>query len=172
VTLMETAQLLGNVGEFVGAIAVVLTLGYLTVQIRQSNIAAQTAAIQGFFDSFESVMSMDIPFIHVLRKGYTMRWEDIPKDEQVQLHMYWANYLAKLHMGYRLYVRQVLDHASYIGFEDYLISALKSPALRTWWGEHSQTFPSDYRQRLDERLHDPADTRPLMRNVHAMWAAD
>lgn len=32
-TLMETSQLLGNFGEFVGAIAVVLTLIYLTTQI-------------------------------------------------------------------------------------------------------------------------------------------
>ena len=35
-TLMETAQLLGNFGEFVGAIAVVATLVYLIVQVRHS----------------------------------------------------------------------------------------------------------------------------------------
>ena len=34
--LMSTAQLLGNFGEFVGAIAVVATLIYLSVQIRQN----------------------------------------------------------------------------------------------------------------------------------------
>jgi hypothetical protein len=33
---MSTAQLLGNFGEFVGAIAVVATLGYLAVQVRHS----------------------------------------------------------------------------------------------------------------------------------------
>ena len=32
-TLMDTAQLLGNFGEFVGAIAVVATLVYLSVQV-------------------------------------------------------------------------------------------------------------------------------------------
>ncbi len=36
--LMDTAQLLGNFGEFVGAIAVVVTLVYLSVQIRQNMI--------------------------------------------------------------------------------------------------------------------------------------
>lgn len=35
--LMSVAQLLGNFGEFAGAIAVVVTLGYLVVQIRQNN---------------------------------------------------------------------------------------------------------------------------------------
>lgn len=33
--LMSTAQLLGNFGEFIGAIAVVVTLIYLTLQVRQ-----------------------------------------------------------------------------------------------------------------------------------------
>ena len=32
--LMDTAQLLGNLGEFVGAFAVVVTLAFLAVQIR------------------------------------------------------------------------------------------------------------------------------------------
>lgn len=35
-SLIEMAQLLGNLGEFVGAIAVVVTLAYLAVQIRQN----------------------------------------------------------------------------------------------------------------------------------------
>ena len=38
-TLMETAQLLGNFGEFFGAIAVVGTLIFLAIQIRQSKDA-------------------------------------------------------------------------------------------------------------------------------------
>jgi len=37
--LMSTAQLLGNFGEFLGAVAVVLTLVYLTVQVRQNTQA-------------------------------------------------------------------------------------------------------------------------------------
>ena len=46
-TLMETAQLLGNFGEFVGAIAVVGTLVYLAVQVGQSKEAldANTRAL-------------------------------------------------------------------------------------------------------------------------------
>ena len=34
--VLEMAQLLGNFGEFFGAIAVVATLGYLAIQIRQN----------------------------------------------------------------------------------------------------------------------------------------
>jgi hypothetical protein len=40
-TLIETTQLLGNLGEFVGAIAVVVTLVYLAVQVRHSRAATE-----------------------------------------------------------------------------------------------------------------------------------
>jgi len=45
-TAMETIQLLGNLGEFVGAIAVFATLLYLAVQVREAKKASTFAAVQ------------------------------------------------------------------------------------------------------------------------------
>ena len=45
-TLMEISQLLGNVGEFVGAIAVVATLLYLAIQVRDAGRSSKFAAVQ------------------------------------------------------------------------------------------------------------------------------
>ena len=44
--LMSTAQLLGNFGEFFGAIAVVATLVYLAFQIRQNTLALKTSSLR------------------------------------------------------------------------------------------------------------------------------
>ena len=49
---METAQLLGNLGEFLGAIAVVATLIYLGIQVRQntrSSYATRQHTVQSEF---------------------------------------------------------------------------------------------------------------------------
>ena len=44
--LMSTAQLLGNLGEFIGAFAIVVALGGVYFQVRQSNVQARaTSAI-------------------------------------------------------------------------------------------------------------------------------
>ena len=43
--LMSIAQLLGNFGEFLGAIAVVVTLAYLAIQIRESAKSTESNAI-------------------------------------------------------------------------------------------------------------------------------
>ncbi len=49
--LMDTAQLLGNFGEFVAAIGVVATLAYLAVQIRQNTRATHAASHHAITDS-------------------------------------------------------------------------------------------------------------------------
>ncbi len=43
---METIQLLGNLGEFLGAFAVFATLLYLAVQVRDASRAAKFAAVE------------------------------------------------------------------------------------------------------------------------------
>ena len=43
---LEFSQLLGNYGEFVGAIAIVITLTYLAMQLRQNTRAARAQTVQ------------------------------------------------------------------------------------------------------------------------------
>ena len=49
--LMDMSQILGNFGEFVGSIGVLVTLGYLAVQIRQNTRATLAASHQAITDS-------------------------------------------------------------------------------------------------------------------------
>ena len=52
--IQATAQLLGNFGEFFGAIAVLATLGYLVVQVKQNNklltATIYDSALDGYVD--------------------------------------------------------------------------------------------------------------------------
>jgi hypothetical protein len=50
--LQATAQLLGNFGEFFGAIVVVVTLMYLAYQLRQSNQLGRLEAMQAMADAW------------------------------------------------------------------------------------------------------------------------
>ena len=52
------AALLGNYGEFVGAIAVVLTLGYLAVQVRQQNLESQAKSVHEILWGFRDAQAV------------------------------------------------------------------------------------------------------------------
>ena len=171
---MDTAQLLGNLGEFVGAIAVVVTLAYLAVQVRQSNHAAQSSAVQSFFDSFSSVTvepSKNIEFVQLLRRGFST-WDELTKDEQAQMHLYWSDYASKLHMGFRLFKRGVLDEGSYIGWETFFLAALQTPGVRAWWNAMSTMLPADLTAHVAARLADSDSLPPPVTELLPYWAAD
>ena len=48
------AQLLGNYGEFIGAVAVVVTLVYLAAQIRQNTKQLASSSLQALADRAEN----------------------------------------------------------------------------------------------------------------------
>jgi len=52
------AQLLGNYGEFVGAIAVVVTLAYLAIQIRQQNLESQAKSLHDILWGFRDAQAV------------------------------------------------------------------------------------------------------------------
>jgi hypothetical protein len=62
------AQLLGNYGEFVGAIAVVFTLGYLAVQIRQTNKIQKALTRQNYTDAAQRRIELVFKYPDI-RKG-------------------------------------------------------------------------------------------------------
>ena len=45
---------LGNIGEFVAAVAVVISLVYLAIQIRQNTRSVRVASYQSWFDSYSN----------------------------------------------------------------------------------------------------------------------
>jgi len=50
--VMSMTQLLGNLGELIGAIAVVITLGYLAVQVRQNTKASRASTYSNTTDGW------------------------------------------------------------------------------------------------------------------------
>jgi hypothetical protein len=56
--LMSSAQLLGNYGEFVGAIAVVATLAYLAAQVRQQNLESRAKSVHEILWGFRDAQAV------------------------------------------------------------------------------------------------------------------
>ncbi len=69
--LMSTAQLLGNFGEFFGAIAVLATLVYLVVQIKQNTKMLRSSISNSWVQSRANVLNMMADHAHAFGKIYT-----------------------------------------------------------------------------------------------------
>ena len=66
-SFVEIAQLLGGLGEFIGAIVIVITLIYLALQVRQNTNALHAQSRQTVLSSAQTGLfaMMDNPDIHL-----------------------------------------------------------------------------------------------------------
>ena len=76
---------LGNLGDFLGGLAVIITLAYLTLQVRQNTASAEAAAIQTASHSFADAVESFARDPEILRI-YTAGVQDFdslgPEDRQ------------------------------------------------------------------------------------------
>jgi hypothetical protein len=110
-TLMDIAQLLGNFGEFVGAIAVVATLMYLAVQIRESNQTNQhTAFHEALRDQAAAInLLIDAELSGIVYNGLA-DFDSLPEDE-----------------------RSRIEPEEWLGVREHLKVAFSRPGFRQWW---------------------------------------
>ena len=116
----------GAVGEVLGAAAVVATLVYLARQIRQSNVAAQTSAIQGFFDANDSIARGLGELGEVVRRAFA-DWEALPANDKIAVSAFLCDVGSKIHMGFQLWNRGALNDSIYESWEGTMVSMLLTP---------------------------------------------
>ena len=135
------AQLLGNYGEFLGAIAVVTTLGFLTLQIRQSTLANRSTfqlQVQSEFNRLSTALMNDESLCQLLE---LCRQPNLPTDLSPSDHNRLRYYV---HTDLNTYVfvvmarqNQQIDEQTYViyakAFKDLSVDAY--PALAPLYRE-------------------------------------
>jgi hypothetical protein len=85
-------EALGAIGEIVGAVAVVVTLGYLAVQIRQNTRTLKLGSIQSVYEKYQDRFRMTAEsesLARIMRTGI-IRLNDLTEEEQVRFNALWG----------------------------------------------------------------------------------
>jgi len=150
---LEVIQILGAVGEFVGAIAVVVTLIFLSRQIRDSARSAQAAAVEAGrtrrISSFEAIR--DSPYLPVIQAKLA---NGTPLDDVERIRL--TNHHASL-WGL-LYAEWIQRDIGTIGEyaprpEVALAQVMGSPTAMIWWNEAGRDlYPDRFVSYIDEKF--------------------
>ncbi len=155
-TLMDTAQLLGNVGEFIGAIVIVITLMYLALQIRQNTNAlhaqsrlALVSAAQA--ELFAGMQHPSIVLIQVKSK--------LTSEEHVRLS-YWLTALMRVReFAWLQYRHGVVDEIQWRTESLVIQTLLSRRNTRTWWASVGRRmFPTEFVDFVDDLIRDQPPT--------------
>ena len=161
--IIELSQMLGNFGEFVGAIAVVATLAYLAIQVRQSRREAAANVLQQrnehvltvygavtTSDSLADALSKAQTHYGVGDRGtdairhFLEAEVGLSAKEAVQLSMYYG-------LIWSIYVtnHKVSDPAQRAINDQRIRSQLSSNIGRRTWGAMRLVAPTDFAQHVD-----------------------
>jgi hypothetical protein len=170
-TLMETAQLMGNFGEFFGAFAVVATLFYLAVQVRHGKEATQAhtrsveqservSRAQVRNSITEQIVQINSLLLSqpalIAAQERSSRNENLDETEVIQLRMLafiWLKHSENVHYQYR---QGLYDESEYHAQREIWRIRLQESVWRDVWASRSQTISPAFAQEIDKIIAETA----------------
>jgi len=166
------AQILGNYGEFVGAIGVVVTLGYLSVQIRQNTKTGRAQARQTLLDQWSSSnwdLSRDSQLLRVYANAL-LHWPDLPNDEKTMFDFGMSRFLANIQNGLLLRDSGMIDGSTLDVLVGYMVLCVRTTGGARWWRDTVNAHP-ETRAYINDRLADHEESAPAVADLLPYWMA-
>jgi hypothetical protein len=137
-----TLQDLGNLGEFLGALGVIISLVYLAKQMQQNTTSVRAASFNSMVQN--SIRLLEHAFIDSEFAKFLHRVEEHPSPLTPEETVRWDAYMTAVfrHFGNLVYQYRVgaLDQEMWESYERTLEFRLRAPSWRAWFEEHKEIF--------------------------------
>ena len=147
-------EAIGAVGEILGAIAVVLTLGYLATQLRQNSQTLRASALDASITSANDVRKSiyeSAEVAEIFRRGSTDP-ECLTEDERIRFRLVMHNIVWGT---WNIYVQAQLTGLSASTWEaqiPLLTRILSTPGGKWYWATSRQEVDETYREYIENLL--------------------
>lgn len=147
-------QDLGSLGEFIAAIATLITLAYLAVQIRQNTQSVRAStfheAISDFAHGIEE-LNKDADLTRIWYEGL-QNFENLSQLEQQRF----ATYLTAILRRYENILYQTeqgtLDPNAMLGMHSHMKYAMSQSGSQAWWARGKNLFNAELQQHVESKL--------------------
>lgn len=147
-------QDLGNLGELIAALATVLTLGYLAIQLKQNTNALRSQTFQQSSMDMSltaNAISSNSELASILIKAKDNQ-DNLNPVEKLRFH-FWM--LVAIRRFEAIYVQKEygsIDSIRIEGFEYSIISLLANGGASEWWNSTKNAFSIDFVNYADSKL--------------------
>ena len=152
---LEVSQLLGNYGEFVGAIAIVITLVYLAIQVRQNTRMMRASIRQARSDSAVHLYSLGATSVIAEIREKESRGEALTEVEEDRMFLWniciWRQQQTTFFQAQDgLLDVQTGDEQSRI-----VRTLMQSPSTRRFWADPMRALDSRFVAWVDAAIGEP-----------------
>lgn len=142
---------LGNIGDFIGGLGVVLTLGYLAIQIRRNTHAARASAVQAVYSdatAFSRLVGSSESVAATWRKGCESP-DELTDNEQAQFISLATALIRNCENMFTQFQVTGDDSESWEPWALSIRGQMSRPGLQWFWRARRQTFSARFRAYLD-----------------------
>ena len=139
-------EALGAIGEIVGAIAVVVTLGYLAVQIRQNTRSVRASTYQSitsFIAEMNRVVEENPDLARIIRVG-ALDLSQLSPDERIRFAGNMSTRFRHYENLYYQYRTGMLDERQFEGFRRLFSWHLRFAGTAAWWTGAAAYYSDDF----------------------------
>ena len=126
---------LGNIGEFIGGLAVIVSLLYLAIQIRQNTKTIRASNYESVLNGlreFHALIAQDGELADIFMRG-SADLASLKPQERVRFNMVQYNVFTNFSVAIHLHEQGMIESRLLRVFEDGLISMLDQPGVLAWW---------------------------------------
>jgi hypothetical protein len=143
-------EAIGAIGEIVGAVAVVLSLVYLALQLRQQNIESKEFATHTMVDGFRnSVRAFADPETASLYAKANDKDAQLSETELLRLYVIIADMIRFAEEAYGLYLRDRVDEETWQGMDRQYRVAFREYAVHRFWQNRRSYYTSSFQEYMD-----------------------
>ncbi len=157
-----TLSELGSLGEFIGAIAVVISLVYLSLQIRHNTRAVRSSMHQDMVDSTlriaESLSDNESVGRIVLKAEED--YDDLTQEERVRFEAYAERVFGNFESVFYSYRNSMIEEDLWESWESSYLADVSRNAMRRFWQEKRPQHLRDFMDFVDQfyRTHPASDS--------------
>lgn len=146
-----------SIAEIVSSAAILVTLFYLTLEIRQNTNAIQS-------DARDGIMQADVEWLYMQVNDPRLnalfhQAEPLTDLEAVELHTYLIAFMRLREANYRQYVSGVLDEKTWANYQSSIVAGpLATRNGRIWWTNIGHSL---FDQELSSQIANALETAPL-----------
>ncbi len=168
---------LGAVGELVGGVAVVASLIYVGVQVRQNsdhlrqgNEIQKAAAAREFARDCNAIMlhMTDAKQLDAFRNALG-GFSDLPKNQQASAHLLLSSASVLAQTNTYLDHRSLADSGIVEPFNNFVASMMRTPGGAEWWTEWGETYDPRFRQTIEGLVSNMESTGARTLFERAPW---
>jgi hypothetical protein len=137
---------IGAIGEAVGALGVIFTLGYLAVQIRQNTASVRVSTTQALLEataSFSDLCASDEQLGRVFVNGVE-NYISLSDHEKIRFHFLMMGYFRRIENFYQQEKSGYLPAKDFLGIRINFLGVLVQPGTQAWWKRNANIFNPDF----------------------------